>query len=569
MNSTATLDVLPVTGLSPTATPLVLIEGVPAPLRVARYEAESPLDLRRVLLELAPVTSRSVATTYVGRTASLALPFVLSDESVRLLPLAHGRITTDTQASSAARDEGALLLIDDWADLAARPIAQAWRADHGSPQTVDALGESLRIGAHANRSPAMFRLAGREAHAMVSRGERWTLGDALRSIAAWAGLDLSLAALPEATADAPLHREISLSASLALVLRALMADHGLVVRIDLRWSAGAVARRLAVVPTGAAGPGSSAEIRLDRAISSRRVAAPRGARRWVTRTAGVVVESTFPLEPAWLASLELLPNSAMSPATNPAFHAVRDVFRKWALNHDGKLGAPAFDLAARFDGVAGPWRGETRFLDCVTLGADGAPLPPVVEVSFDAGVNWSAHAGVAAVLPGEFAVRFDDVTLPGAILAAGRAGTLRVRVTAGIRGPGVELSRWRGNALAGSLPTAMLDGAEAFEVRRLHPESIHTAAVADGTLLASARDDTPALRAWLEQRSAQGDADEVDVELPGVWPAVRVGDRVRDPDGSGFGGRHAVVTNLAIDFNTEPNRRSPRTTLNLRERANP
>lgn len=101
-------------------------------------------------------------------------------------------------------------------------------------------------------------------------------------------------------------------------------------------------------------------------------------------------------------------------------------------------------------------------------------------------------------------------------------------------------------------------------MRRVHAESVHAAAVADGSLLASTRDDTSALRAWLEQQSALGDTDSVEAELSGVWPAVRIGDRVRDPRGPGFVGRPPVVRSVTIDFTVDAGRRAPRTTLVMR-----
>lgn len=456
MKSTATLDALPHAGVSPTASPLVLIEGAPAArLRVVRYETTAPLDARRFTLGVEASGSCDRAAANLGREATLLLPFVLNDESVRFLPLAHGRITGDADTTTARRDDATLALADDWTLTVERPLTTAWRINNGEFAAVAAAGESLDIGPHANRSVTTHRVSGREAHALAPHGTRWTVGDALRSLAAWANLDISLGALPADVASAPLRREIDLAAPLGNVLAPLLADHGLVVRNELWWSGGMITRFLAIAPAGSVG---SAEINLDEAIALRRVAGSSGARRWVARTAGVVVESTFPLDPAWLPSLELLPDSAMSPVTNPEFHEARDVFRKWALDLEGRLGGPAFDLAARFDGVAGPWQGAARFGACVTLGADGAPLPPLVEVSFDSGATWRAHPGVAVVLPDEFALRFDDVTLPEAFLAAARAGTLRARVTAGVRGPGVELSRWRGNALAGSLPEVVLTG---------------------------------------------------------------------------------------------------------------
>jgi hypothetical protein len=284
----------------------------------------------------------------------------------------------------------------------------------------------------------------------------------------------------------------------------------------------------------------------DRALTQVRRAAAAAptpvARAWIARAGGAQVESTFPLVPGWDPALEGESDAAYERGS-AAFATYVNAYRLWALNEDGRFTGPPFsrgpahDLAALF---GEPFvRSRTlRFGSCLTLDDGGARRQPIVEVSLDSGATWSTFAGAAVVQMDRAAVYLDDVVLPPAFLAAAKANAARVRVTATLRSPNpLETLRWQGNPFRGVGEPRVFELGDAFEVRRVSTGSIHHAAVRSGSLVADEIDQLRKMDAWLmhrqeRERLAGDEARRGTLELAGLWPLVRAGDRLRNAGAS-------------------------------------
>ena len=104
-------------------------------------------------------------------------------------------------------------------------------------------------------------------------------------------------------------------------------------------------------------------------------------------------EATFELVKAWDSALEDTDYATFSPSTNPQFHQVRDVFRKWCLNEAGDYtvapynqGKP-FDLSTIFEGASHLTR-RRRFWPSLSTDKQGRSLGYALEVSWDDGLHW-------------------------------------------------------------------------------------------------------------------------------------------------------------------------------------
>lgn len=379
-------------------------------------------------------------------------------------------------------------------------------------------------------------------------GAVWTVGAAVESLLAMAGLDAEVTLPAEASAERLL-RPIDLRWPLRRALGELLEAQGLVMRRELSREAGQVAEHRCVQPAS-----RGALVRLAWADESRplgevlRIESHRpieAAERWVARAAGWRIESTFALVPGWDPALEGLEDGAYHRGS-ASFAERAAVYRVWALNEDGRytappfLRGPAFDLATFF-GADVPGQ-PLRFLPCLTLDDAGVPRPPIVEVSLDGGATWSGYGGIASVREEIAAVSLDDAALPPAFLTAAKAGDARVRVTASLRSPlPVEVARWRGNPFAGAGDPRVLQVGDAFGFRRVAETSVHHHAVLAGSLRADEADDGAALSQWLAARvaaahdaGAAGGDGRAALELAGPWLSLRPGDRLVDAGGPGI-----------------------------------
>jgi len=479
--------VLPALASPSTATPglpTVLVDGVPEPrLRVARVERAAPLDTLRVTLEGPIDLTDEQRDRWAAASIELVRLVRLIDGTMRHRKLAAGKLRTLVVRDTPTQRTQRFAFEDAWTARLAEAIDPALLRE----------ATELRAGAAGNRSAERKRVRGRDVHAPTMHAAlAWSLGEALDTLAAYAGFTLHRAAMPAGRDDATLAVTLDLSRPLGELLDALREAHGL----RLRWrgvDAGGQPR-IDIRGCGEADVGRSDEL-------------PR-ARLWVARAPGARVEGTFILQPGWDASLEGRPDSDYDAAHSSDFARYGHVYRRWVLNEDAHRpgeATPVFDLTAFFASDVFVPPTAVPFGPCLTRDPEGEPLPAIVEVSLDGGTSWTRDTGGDALLRDRAGVRFTDPTLGPMFLSAAKAGLLRVRVTATLRSPRpMEATRWRGNPFAGVSATRVLDAGGAFGRRRVDASSVFAADVAAGLRDADVADDSAALRAWLWVRMEAG-----------------------------------------------------------------
>lgn len=490
------------------------LDGVPAPeVSVVAFEETAPLGRRRVTLR--PPEGMPCPT---AAWALAAEPMCFDDGSVRWRPLAAGRLAAIEHRDRAGRATRAWRLVDAWADRLDRSLAPAWSLD-GSTLVRGGV-EGLRVGADANRSAGRWSIAGNFVYVPTTApGEPWRVGDVLGFLAAATGWSLRSSAVAPHRLHAALTDPLALDRPLGRILEAMLRPHGLGLMCELRMRGAKARHALTLVD-----PDATPRQRLPRDGAGsavvqyeRRWATP-AATRWIARGGRHAVEATFALVPGWDRTLESAADSAYARGQSSDFARYRDVFRRWVLNEDGAFtgspydAGPAYDTAALFGRSDVPRR-PLRFGPTLSLDAAGAPMPPVVETRWDGAAAWAPAAGRVVVLDDRAGVYFDDDALDAAYLAAAKAGTLEVRVTATLTDPyPLEAERWDGNPFAGAAATRSLDAGEAFTHRRVDPSS-----VLHGQGETHATDDRAALATWLDEairRRPEAD-DTTTLELSG------------------------------------------------------
>jgi hypothetical protein len=142
-------------------------------------------------------------------------------------------------------------------------------------------------------------------------------------------------------------------------------------------------------------------------------------------------EATFELVRAWDPAMEDTDYAQFSASTNPQFHEVRDVYRKWCLNEGGDYAAAPHDFSTLFEGAAYVCR-RRRFWPALSTDGQGRSLGYFLEVSFDAGLHWWQYVGAFDNLLDECGVWLAGDQLDVDTWVAALKGALRFRITASV-----------------------------------------------------------------------------------------------------------------------------------------
>ncbi len=148
-------------------------------------------------------------------------------------------------------------------------------------------------------------------------------------------------------------------------------------------------------------------------------------------------EATFELVKAWDPALEGISYSVFCPSTNPEFHKVKDVYRKWCLNEAGDYsGSPynqgePYDLSKLFEHTAYVHR-RRRFRPTLSTDAQGTSLGYFLQVSYDDGLHWWAYPHAFNNLLDECGVWLSSDQLDIDTWVAALKKVLRVRITASV-----------------------------------------------------------------------------------------------------------------------------------------
>jgi hypothetical protein len=517
MTSAATASPVKVPGIVDTQRPVVILDGVPNPgLLVRKLAVRGPLDERELLIETCGHALSWSRLRQIGRQqAVVAMPLRLQDGSMRWPVLGMGALAAIDQEHDPNRR------VLQWR------LHDAWTARLSHP---------LRLS--------------REEAARIIHGDAWDLRSLLELLATAAGLKVSLRLVPHDIAREPVARRVDPDQPLGLILSHLLAEHGLLLQREAHREDGRVYERAWIESVGR---GRTIELAWPDAMRSPspvlRITSrgePPASRAWEAVAGPWRIESTFTLHPGWDPGLAdaALPDAAFSRADNPQFAAYANVYRLWVLNEDGwfarpPYARPTFDLAAFFDDPT--IRPQPRALgDCLTLDDAGRPHQPIVQMRLDPGGAWSTYPGAARALDVRAGVYLDDAVLPAGFLAAARAGTVELRVTATLSGPHpVRLIRWQGNPFAGSRPPRRLHAADRFRFARVHEQSIHAQAVREGAATAREADDHDAMTAWLTRQMRHSRlrvddrAGRASLHLHEAMPLLRIGDVIRRAGGPG------------------------------------
>ncbi len=230
--------------------------------------------------------------------------------------------------------------------------------------------------------------------------------------------------------------------------------------------------------------------------------------------------------------------------------ACQDVFRRWVLNETGRYSGAPWNLApadlASVDAEAFALEHPRPLGPCLSTDAAGSAAGVVVEVSLDGGAAWTRYAGHVLLAERQCAVYLSDDALPGEVFAAGRAGTLRLRVTGTLTGD-VPL-RYEHPGSGEAPRTLRMPG--------LRREVVHATSVLGDGATRTVRDDTPRLAAWAACRARQVAACSASLTLPLPDLSLHLGDRI-DPSGGqglslpGGAGSAACVTGIVHRFGQE------------------
>lgn len=522
-------------------TPLVLVDGVPDPdLSVVAMTFEAPLDQREATLQIAGRLAQAPGSLAQSEI-TVAVPHRLSDGETRWQVLLSGRWHEDDRDQSSGTDKSQRVIHDRLADLLSEPIALLgpW------------LDDELPLDDVLSRFSALL--------------------DAELVLACEADLLATAVTSSSPQTDTIARRLQPVLSSLGLTLIQTRQLDGQAVRRSLAVLPKRSGRRVSLPwPDDQGRGGSVVSVVVDRASSP--------PRAWVAQGDRPVVEDTFVLQAGWDPGLQGQPDSDYGRLTSSDFSLFGSVYRTWVLNEDGAYNDAPFNLGSAFDVGAlfdqpGTIAQPIRFRSCLTRSSAGRRLLPVIESSTDSGASWSAYPGQAEVMTDRAGVLLTDDVLPGAILSAAKAGTLRLRVTATLISPNaIEETRWDGNPFAGPAPTRVVDFSDRFAWAYVAPTSIHRGAIDTGILDADTVDDRAAMRAELQAHIADQPGPEATarLDLIGAWTALRVGDRVADALGrgiaidghpSGFATRDARIQRIDLAFGVS--NASPRTRIRL------
>ncbi len=551
MNACASLGPARHAGVSDDPKPMVMINGVPEPrLTVDSLKVQGPLDIRSARLFVdEPDDSPGVLEHWLCSQMLIAWPMRLVDDEIYWAVLIQGELREVVSSESAGVRGRWFELVDAWDDMIAKPTDTIWGLNPAGSLIQRPAGK-LMIGLEGNRSTGIFNVNGVMAHVIQDgSGLGWTVLSALETVSTLGGLSLSLRGLPRKIADADLVKAIDLTRPVSDALKSILEPYDLTIQRDITRLDGTVVERRAVRPISSGRPvrvvWADDERPLGDALVVKSERPAQTAQLWIARAGGWLVESTFNLSKGWDPALEGQPDDEYNKKKSSDFATYADVYRRWVLNEDGFFSGPpynqgpAFGLTAFF-GTGTVDSQPLEFKSNVTLQADGSPMKPVVEISTNNGSTWLPFTQSVMILDGRAGVYFNPTALTASFLAAAKAGSARVRVTASLQSPlRVELQRWNGSTFSAKLPPLVFDLSDVFRFQRIDTNSIHHSGVEVGTLVADQIDHTYKMHDWLVERTVrhvQGGAPSggrATLELAGAWPLLRPGDRLLDVRGPG------------------------------------
>jgi hypothetical protein len=270
------------------------------------------------------------------------------------------------------------------------------------------------------------------------------------------------------------------------------------------------------------------------ALSSRRSLWP-VTHKYIGQGDFKIYEATFELAKAWDPADEDTDYDKFSPSTNPDFHQVKDVYRKWCLNEAGDYsGAPynrgdAFDFSKIFESNSFVRR-RRRFWSALTTDKQGKSLGYYLQVSFDNGLHWWQYLYAFNSLLYECGVWLSSDRLDVSTWIAALKGVLKFRITASV------ISEERLSCVVADGPVGstapvvehIITLPRQFKYRKISGRSIFANINDDALGAPDEVDDSTALYEFVRKRAQAGSEviEIASVQTPHLVFDYRIGDKV-------------------------------------------
>lgn len=251
-----------------------------------------------------------------------------------------------------------------------------------------------------------------------------------------------------------------------------------------------------------------------------------------------VFEATFELVKAWDPDLEDGDYDKFSPSTNPDFHQVKDVYRKWCLNETGQYSSAPYNRGEAFD-FSKIFRScnfvprRRRFHPALTTDALGRSLGYYLQVTYgteDTGHTWLQYLHAFNILLDECGVWLSSDRLDADTWFAALQDLLRFRITASVIADERLTAMLADGPVHSTAPVVehVMTLPRQFKYRKRSDQSIF-AGSSDPTLgTPNEVDDSETLYAFV-RRTAETSSETIetfDVQTPSLMFDCQVGDIV-------------------------------------------
>ena len=251
-----------------------------------------------------------------------------------------------------------------------------------------------------------------------------------------------------------------------------------------------------------------------------------------------VFEATFELVKAWDPTLEDSDYDKFSPSTNPNFHQVKDVYRKWCLNEAGQYSTAPYNRGDAFDFSKIfqthnfiPCR--RRFHPALTGDILGRSLGYYLQVAYgteDTGHTWLQYLHAFNILLDECGIWLSSDRLDADTWFAAQQGLLRFRITASVVADERLTAVLADGPVLSTAPVVehMMTLPRQFKYRKRSDQSIF-AGSSDPTLgTPNEADDSSALYEFVRRTAATSSEviETFDIQTPSLMFDCQVGDIV-------------------------------------------
>ncbi|RKY24110.1 MAG: hypothetical protein DRP62_04485 [Planctomycetota bacterium] len=248
-----------------------------------------------------------------------------------------------------------------------------------------------------------------------------------------------------------------------------------------------------------------------------------------------IYEATFELVKAWDSGLEDTDYDKFSPSTNPDFHQVKDVYRKWSLNEAGDYSGEPYNQGAAFDfskifGNGNFAQHRRRFWPTLTADKKGQSLGYFLQVSFDNGIHWWQYLAAFNNLLDECGIWLSSDRLDVDTWVAALKGVLKFRITASVSSDEKLSCTAADGPINSSVPVVdhIITLGRQFKYRRISAKSIFADSSDESLGKPDEVDDSSALYEYVRKKALMSPdiVETINVQMPYTAFDYQTGDRV-------------------------------------------